>query len=178
MLFRGYSSHPIRKFIENGRVRLTVRIQLGIQTWEPLPALLWRPPPPPTWDVSGDEYGDGTFRPYCLFTWRVSRGRSRDTYVLSFDSSVTVLRSNWVVGFAWIGLALAFVNERSWKMRESSPLFITYHHHNHHLWEISPLCQPWGDSKCFAIYHGFVQFCNGFAWIFLSRLILQWKYFV
>ncbi len=40
-----------------------------------------------------------------------------DNHVLSFDSSVTVLRSNQVVRFAWIGLPLAFVNERSRKVR-------------------------------------------------------------
>ncbi len=46
MLFRGYSSHPNRKFIENGRVRLTVIIQLGIQTWEPPPPFCGNPPTP------------------------------------------------------------------------------------------------------------------------------------
>ncbi len=41
----------------------------------------------------------------------------KDLHFLSFDSSVTVLRSNPVVGFAWIELALAFVNKCSRKTR-------------------------------------------------------------
>ncbi len=84
-----------------------------------------------------------------------------DYQVLSFDSSVTVLRSNRVISYAWIGLALAFVR----KVRESSPLFIIYHHHNHRLWGISPLCQPWGESKLFC---SFAMFLSNFAMVLLG----------
>jgi hypothetical protein len=48
----------------------------------------------------------------------------KNFHVLSFDSSVTVLLSNRVVGFAWIGLALAFVNKCSQKQE-----IITIFHH-------------------------------------------------
>jgi hypothetical protein len=47
----------------------------------------------------------------------------KNFHVLSFDSSVTVLLSNQVVSFAWIGLALAFVNKCSRKE------IITIFHH-------------------------------------------------
>jgi hypothetical protein len=48
----------------------------------------------------------------------------KNFHVLSFDSSVTVLLSNRVAGFAWIGLALAFVNKCSQKQE-----IITIFHH-------------------------------------------------
>jgi hypothetical protein len=67
-----------------------------------------------------------------------------------------------VVGFAWIGLALASVNMSAHGKQESSELFITaiivfeeYHHFVNH-----------GVKESFLlICHGLGKFCIGFAWI-------------
>jgi hypothetical protein len=72
-------------------------------------------------------------------------------------------RSNRVVVFARIGLALPIVNKCSWKMR-----IISIIHHlslllNDFLPGISPLCPPRSESKLFAFCHGFVKFCSAVA---------------
>jgi hypothetical protein len=89
----------------------------------------------------------------------------KNLHVLSFDSSVTVLLSNQVVSFAWIVLALAFVNKCSRKQEiitifhhlSSSP--VTTFEKPRHLFNLG------AKVSYFASFH---QVCNCFAWIFPS----------
>ncbi len=122
--FAGYSSHPIRKFI---RKPLPVYYMVRCD-W---PSVLRIPPShscgnPSQWHVIGDEYGVG--RIVCLPA-RVGRTVKLYLDFWAWISSLTVLRSKWVVGFAWFGLALALWISAHGK-RLSSQLFITYHHHS------------------------------------------------
>ncbi len=130
---------------------------LGVQTWKP-------PSPPPPWNVIGYEFGNETFWPHHLSTWPRGQAITKTFHVFNLDSSVTVLRRNFVFGFVWIALTLGFVNKCSRKTRMitiihhlSSPPAIIFKESHHFV-------TPWVKVSCFA----FVKFCNGFARIFLS----------
>ncbi len=68
------------------------------------------PHPPDSWDVMGYGNGDQTIWPYRLPTWLHGQ-RTKERLLVSFDSSVTVLRSNreWS-DFAriWIGIGQGY----------------------------------------------------------------------
>ncbi len=103
--------------IWNGFVQLTVGIWLSIQTWEP-PPLTFCCNPPPFWDVIGYWNVDQTTWPYCLSTWlcglRMVKPFPRTSMFW------TVLKSNQVVGLAWIWIIIRFVNKCSTDMESSS----------------------------------------------------------
>ncbi len=82
------------------------------------------PPPPPTRNVIGYEFGNETFWPHHLSTLPHGQATTKIFHVLSLDSSVTVLRSNRVVGVVRIALALAFVNKCP---RKASIITIIHH---------------------------------------------------
>jgi hypothetical protein len=95
----------------------------------------------------------------------------KDFHFLSFDSSVTVLRSNRVVGFAWIGLALALwtvlmENKNHQHYSSQNITTIIVFEESHHF------VNPGVKVSFLLIYHGLVKFCNGLALISL-RLISQ-----
>ncbi len=97
----------------------------------------------------------------------------KDLHVLSFDSSVTILQSQWVVSFAWIGLALAFVNKGS-RMR-----IITISHHlsspqsstSRNLTTFSTL--EWKYSKFLCL---FAMISSSFAMVLLGFLPFNWQW--
>jgi hypothetical protein len=69
----------------------------------PPPFFCGNPPPPPTWGMIGDEYGYGTLTVSLVYlaAWaEYGKAIPKDFHVLSFDSSVTVLQKNRVVGFS------------------------------------------------------------------------------
>ncbi len=88
-----------------GMDRYGFGIWLIPRTWEPPFLFSVAPPPPP-----------GTSDRIACLPGHLGRGRSSDTQerlFLSFDSSVTVLRSNQAIGFAWIWICIWFFNKGS-----------------------------------------------------------------
>jgi len=96
----------------------------------------------------------------------VGRGRSCDTYehiFLKLDSSVTVLRSNRAVGFAWIWIGIVLTDTKS------SPFLspIMHHHLSSSSRNLTTCFNPVKVS-CFAFCNDFLKLriLQSFAWIF------------
>ncbi len=134
-------------------------------------------PPPPNGMWLGMEM---VIRQSCRITClsgHLGGGRSSDTQeslFVSFDSLLTVLRSNR--GFVWIWIGIRF-----WEVvltdTESSPFSSPIITISHHLWGISPFVQTWSESKfvCFfnMVLSIFIGFCNGPALDFPFLISLQ-----
>ncbi len=144
-------------------------MRLDIQTWEPPPPFVWQPSP--LGQCQGINMVIKQFDSIACRPGHVGGGRSCNTqelpcFELWFFS--TVLLSNRVVSFAWIGLALAFVNNCSRKREivtifyHLSPPPVTNFEKPHHLFN------PGAKVSYFASSPWLHQVCNCFAWIFPS----------
>ncbi len=137
----------------------------------PLPFLWQRPPPPPCGCDRAWKWwwNNLTVSVVYLAKWANSQAKPNNFNVLSFDSSVTVLRSNRVVGFLWIGLALAFVN----KCSRITSIIIIFHHPSSPPVIITILSTLEWKLVVLFLCHGFAKFCSGFTLILFFLLILQ-----
>jgi hypothetical protein len=136
------------------------------------PPILWQPPPP--WDVIGNGNGDQTIFLITCLSSHLGGGMSSDTQerlLVSSDSSVTVLRSNRVVGF---GICFG---EKVLKNMESSPFSSPIITTSHQFRGISTHVQNWSESKLFCCFTMvlsiFTGFCNGSALDFPFLISLQ-----
>jgi len=98
---------------------------------------------------------------------------TQESLFMSFDSSVTVLRSNRRI---WIGIHFC---EEVLTDTESSPFSSPIITISHHLWGISPFVQTWSESKLFCcftmVFSIFIGFCSGPALDFPFLLSHQFR---